>query len=917
MTICRPKPIQQTPRRLLLTALLCFFSIAIMAKQNTEDPFHWDNPECTVKPWARWWWLGSAVTEQELTRQLTALHEAGFGGVEIQPIYAAENSPVEPIPYLSERWGEVLKHTLLEAERLGMGVDMTLGSGWPFGGPWLEEKHAARKIDIEIQKVSESTEWVLNEDPLERINALVIRKEGETGPGELIEPEKIFGSGQATWMKAFTIPEGDWELYIIRIGYTGQKVKRATVGSEGPVLDHFSQEAFVNYVQPFEERLKALGPIRPRANFNDSFEVYGANWTPDLVDEFQKRNGYNLLKYFPVLQNDPESDIGRRVLHDYRETVQNLFYEDFCLNWKKWSSDNGMKIRFQAHGSPGHLLDLYAVADISETEGFGKGGIEIPPAKMASSAAHLFDKKYVSSETFTWLDEHFQVTLDRMRTSVDDFFLAGVNHVFYHGVPYWPKDSVPYPGWLFYASTNAGEQATWFHHLHHLNAYITRAQSVLQAGRYDSDILLFYPIHDLFMYAEGAKDNLQYCTAHNSKNWLYGAAEGTAEAAEVLWENGYQFDYASDRLVSGNLIAKEGNIECGTSDYRALIFSGCRWVDLSTLEAIAKLAEEGATVLFIGEMPIPYPRTGDPSNNASAIPEALAQRFKKQEQNGHVQRIDNKKSLDEALAKLNIKHDTMAKQGLEFVRRKDGDTTLYFIKNRAGKAFQDWVHLAADGNSAVMGDPVTGRITSLPKRDSDGAVYLQLEPTRACVLAVGNDFKAPPHPESITGRKPSIEFDDNWMMHWQDMEGNSQSVEMVNYGSWTNTPGLELFSGTVRYENSFTLQRPPETTTLTLTLGELHESADVSINGQYVGTVWTRPYQLRIPAPCSALKKGKNTISIDVTNLSANRMIDLDRQGVNWKNFYFVDIDYEPFDASKWEPLPSGIIGPVRLDYEN
>ena len=91
------------------------------------------------------------------------------------------------------------------------------------------------------------------------------------------------------------------------------------------------------------------------------------------------------------------------------------------------------------------------------------------------------------------------------------------------------------------------------------------------------------------------------------------------------------------------------------------------------------------------------------------------------------------------------------------------------------------------------------------------------------------------------------------------------------------------------------------------------ESARVRLNGQEIGTVWAAPFQVRLGP---LLRRGKNTLELDVTNVAANRIADLDRCGVNWKAFHeinFVNKSYKPFDASQWPLRDSGLLGPVRL----
>ena len=87
------------------------------------------------KPWVYWWWMGSAVDKKNLTANLELYQQAGIGGVHIIPIYGVKGWEEKYIDFLSPSWLDLLKYTIEEASRLGMGVDMSTGTGWPFGGP--------------------------------------------------------------------------------------------------------------------------------------------------------------------------------------------------------------------------------------------------------------------------------------------------------------------------------------------------------------------------------------------------------------------------------------------------------------------------------------------------------------------------------------------------------------------------------------------------------------------------------------------------------------------------------------------------------------------------------------------------------------------------------------------------------------
>ena len=122
--------------KLLKLTLLCLLPFLLNAQINT------------AKPWAYWWWMGSAVNEKDISKNLQDFAGAGFGGMHIIPIYGTKGEEAHFIPFLSNKWVEMLDFTVKEAQRLGLGIDMTLGTGWPYGGSYVSENDAAKNFKI-------------------------------------------------------------------------------------------------------------------------------------------------------------------------------------------------------------------------------------------------------------------------------------------------------------------------------------------------------------------------------------------------------------------------------------------------------------------------------------------------------------------------------------------------------------------------------------------------------------------------------------------------------------------------------------------------------------------------------------------------------------------------------------------------
>jgi hypothetical protein len=431
--------------QLALAALFwVLIGLAGLPRTGTASPAPWPELTRQTRPWTYWWWMGSAVDRTNISRELQRYHNAGLGGVHIIPIYGAKGWEDRYIRYLSPEWMEMLRFTVIEANRLGMGVDMTTGTGWCFGGPQVTDEEANASVVVSTFSLGpgERLPDTFHPDNLQALMAF-----GPNGvQADLMS--RTSADGKVHWIA----PAGQWQVYAVSQKPSGQKVKRPSPGGEGHMLNLIYPPAVQHYMEWFDQAFAKYDGPKPRAMYHDSYE-YKSDWAPDFFDRFAKRRGYQLQDELPALfdkSGQVPADRVARVKCDYRQTVFEILAVDSLPVWADWSRKHGFITRNEAHGSPGNLLDLYAVADIPETEMFYKDRNKLI-SKFASSAAHVAGRQLTASETGTWLKEHFTETLGDMKYLLDDLFLAGVNHVFYHGTCYSP-DEAGWPGWHFYAT---------------------------------------------------------------------------------------------------------------------------------------------------------------------------------------------------------------------------------------------------------------------------------------------------------------------------------------------------------------------------------------------------------------------------------------------------------------------------------
>lgn len=863
-------------------------------------PPPWPEQSRLSRPWTYWWWHGSAIEEAELARLLPEYRAAGLGGLHVVPIYNAEGREDRAVDFLTPPWMERLAFAVREAEKHDLGLDMTTGTGWPFGGPWVRREDGAAQVQWERYRLAGGVDLATPIRSRRQPEAPLLSLLGvpESGP-RLDLTDRVDTDGRLRWQ-----PEtGDWTLYAVFLGRTGQQVKRAAPGNEGLVISYFDRDVLSRYLAPFDAAFKDYRAPMPRAFYNDSYEVFGSNWSHDFFNEFHARRGYNLRVRLPEWLGDGERETVGRVRSDYQQTIDELLLEAFTRPWVDWCRAKGPITRNQAHGSPGNLLDLYATADIPETEGFGREGAHPLVARFASSAAHLAGRRLTSSETCTWMDEHFLEKLSDARREVDRLFLCGINHVFFHGTCYSPAD-VPWPGLMFYASTHFAPSNSWWRDLSELTGYIARCQSFLQAGEPDNDLLLYFPIWDLWHADQGPGVVLAHLTVHDTARWLEGPLPGLVASATAMLEGGYTFDFVSDRLLSE------------APGERPVVLPPCRFIPHETLAALEQCVRAGGTLIVAGDWPRDVPGLNRKTERRQILQEILSRMEANLPEDGKVRTGELGRGrilagpLPEALRLAGVRREPMAAAGLSFVRRTRGPETVYFVVNPGQAVFDGSVALSAPARGVAQYDPASGRSGRLAVQA--GRVPLLLEPGESRVLVASpRAIRGDPWRELRAGGD-AVEVAGPWDLTFLSGGPTLPGARSLERAAlWTDLEDAELlrFSGTARYRAEFIL---PEgrVDDWRLRLGRVHESVAVRLNGRLLGTLIAPPYQMDLG---SAARRDRNVLELDATNLMANRLTWMEREGRPWRSFFFVDINYRSFSARDWPVQPSGIAGPIEL----
>ncbi len=923
-------------KKSLMAVLLSLMTSFSLVAENTA--LAWPELSAENKPGTRWWWLGSAVDKANLTWNLESLDKVGIGTVEITPIYGVQGKESMEIPYLSEKWMSMLGHVQSEAKRLGMQVDMNGGTGWPFGGPSISPEYAASKQIVQIYNVNDTTTLVdlqvqdAKQKGLTTLQALLFV--GTDGRREQWDIKRV----QNEQLQLSSPKSG--ELYALYVGKTRQKVKRSAPGGEGYVMNHLSKESLMHYLQNFDKAFAESNTAWPSTFFNDSYEVYGADWSPQFLQEFKARRGYDFVDYLPEWMGQGNPQVVAKLVCDYRQTIADMLLDNFTIPWTDWAHSHGVKTRNQAHGSPGNLLDLYAAMDIPECESFGCTQFDIPRLRVdenmrrndavsatlryASSAAHVAGKPFTSSESMTWLTEHFRTSLALIKPEMDLLFVNGVNRVFYHGTPYTPQDA-PWPGWLFYASIQVNPNNTIFRDMYGLNAYISRIQSFMQQGKPDNEMLLYFPIYDIWEKYNKKK----YMTFEIHK--LDDKLPHFEHIVDSVISLGYELDYVSDTQLQkthwdGVRLQTEGN------EYKAIMVPRCEVMPVETLRRLLSLAEQGAKLMFLGNLPSEVPGLHQADQRLQELKNMLQPlnlAFSSEIQTIPYGKgcIMTASDLETLMAATSLTCEELsARYGAKFARRRYEDGKVYFVSMLQNRSIDGWVSLGSKAKKVALFNPMSGDVMKAKTRQKNGItqIYLQLLPGESIIIRCWDEnppsFKAPVCPVLRKDTVATVHLLGDWKFHFTEGWPENIMKESIDMSprpvSWADLDVEQAanYAGTGVYRLSFKLPKQ-KADDWCLDFGEsLFESARVRINGQDAGLVWAVPYQLNVG---KYLKPGTyNEIEISVTNLPANLIADYDRRGVNWrifKDINIVSVFYKPITFDVWDTKESGLTDAPKL----
>lgn len=864
-------------------------------------------PPNGAKPMVRWWWLGPAVTKPEILREIQQMKAGGFGGFVIHYDYPlALDDPqtgFENLPFLSPQMLSDVSYANQQAHALGLRAGTALTSGWPYGGPQTPVTEAAAKIVEKQSTVAQGMDSIAL--PALEHGEQLLAAFADDGAGHL----RMLPQPAPTAVR-MAVPSGIQAVRWYIMSRTGQQVKRAAVDANGFVLDHFSHQAVSDHLEKVGDKLvAAFGNQPPDSVFSDSLEVFGADWTPDLLQEFRKLNGYNLLPHLPDLFTQNPDAQALAVRHDWGVTLTELIDKNYLTQVNDWARAHHTHLRAQVYGPPAVSLSSNSLVDWPEGE--GPQWRQFAFTRWATSAGHLYGRPIISSETFTWLHSPaFRATPLDVKAEADRFFLQGVNQIYCHGWPYSPP-SAGEPGWRFYAAAVFNAHNPWWIVMPQVTRYLQRVSWAMRQGEPANRIAIYLPEDD----AWAAFTPGQVALTGLLPRWI------TPALTQAVEDAGYDFDYIDAAAIEARGI-----------HYPLLILPNVDRMSPLTLAEIVQYEKAGGKVIALGRIPAHAPGFLHYQQISAEVSAASHAFFG--HSGGDVRVVQDVTELGDALHQMLAPTMTLSppQPAVGFVRRRLGDADLYFIANTSNIPVNAVAHLRSRYSSGTWLDPMSGKASDAQSQNGDWPLHLAPYGSAILLLHAANvslPASAGGEPLSPSTGKEIADLSANWTLSFGGL--NLQET-MPALASWTANPKTMFYSGVVVYRRTFDVSGSDlNQSTLLLSFGKgtpiarpshrlqmgtrawfnppVHVAAVVYVNGRQAGTLWHPPYVLDVSG---LLKPGTNQLEVRVANTAINEMAgkSLPDYRLLWDRY---GRRFAPQDMNDLHPLPSGLLGNVQL----
>jgi len=775
ITQCTCSPILYLP----VLMLLLFGGSQPGFAQNTTLEALFADPPPAARPWGYWVWGHGNFDYRRMTEELEAFKEMGLGGVDIYDMGIAD--PYDFIPpgnaFLGEEMLDGISYAAREAQRLDLGLGLSVSNGWNAGGDWTEPDEMIMRLlfwkdtlrgpltlsELGFPEVPRSFEKpygsyelfpVIDEDGFpEYYEDVALVAYPLSADGVLADPDAVqyFDvdaiEGNAVELQ---LPAGEWVLARAVVTPLGQRMWMRSDRSNGFIMDHYSRKAtrhhFEHVISKLQERLGDLGRSALQRLYLASFEAEDyIIWSPELRETFEAQHGYALDPYIPVFAGQQVIDgpTTERFLHDYRSTVSEMFVNNHYRQARDICHRHGLLLASEA-GGPGPPLhyvpteDLKALGSVDIMRGEfwnmpqhwkdANGNNLLQVVKNIASAAHIYGHSIVEMEAFTSHRKHWQESPLELKRLADRAFCQGMTRVVYHTMPHSPPEA-GVPGWSYQAGTHISPKMTWWDFSKPFHAYLARTSALLQQGRFVADVAYYYG-ESIPNFASGPK----YLRP------TLGA--------------GYDYDDLNKEVLLQASVTADGRLQLPSGmTYRLLVLPDDPAMSLEVLQKIETLLRQGA--LILGTRPQRTPGLSN-SEEADMRLHTLADKIWGSA-GGQQKSTYGRGTLYQGYAEREIlnllgvgpdfQYTAAGKADLDYIHRAIAAEDIYFIRNRDSTAVEVLADFRVSGKRPRFFDPVSGRVTPAAiytEQDGRTRLPLVLEPLGS-VFVVFDAGAAAPH----------------------------------------------------------------------------------------------------------------------------------------------------------------------------
>ena len=865
---------------------------------------------------ALWPWLNGYVDTARLVYELEQMKEKGMRGALIWDVGSLMD-PGNMIPAGPAMLGKQSLQYFSLALNTGNKLDLDIGwfasSSWNAGGPWVEEANASMELLSSSQVVKgPSKQKIKILKPRSRFGELTRYSLISSLAVPFSEGKEIdYTRDQTILLGEFTsenkyidweAPSGKWEIISFFMSNTGQELECPSPNSNGIIIDHLSRIATKNYFDSVLTRLAPVNSPEHRLKFFmlDSYEVRPMkDWSPLLSEEFYARYGYDPLPYLPLLRGYVSKDslMADRFLGDYSRLVSDMMIENHFAQSVSIADKHGFEMLTEAgHGGYPRVDPLKALGNSHIPMGEFWNRKRFWVTKEAASAAHIYGKKLVASESLTgW--NHWQHGPTDFKQLIDIAFCEGLNQIVFHTFSHNPEIAGK-PGFVYHAGEHVNVNATWWEMARPFMDYIGRCSYMLRQGNFIGDACLYYGDQAPNLVPPKRIDP-NITPIFNDDQCLHCGKPKPVNPGDLP---GYNYDYINADIITSTLTAENGKLVLPSGQsYRVMLLPDRDDISLEVLKSLEKLVSDGAIV--IGRKP---ERTTSLRNypDCDAEVKSIADKLWG---NCDGERIFSNnygkgtvywgKSVKEVLEELDIPPDFEVKgidncdMHIDYIHRGTDKEDIYFVSNSNPRKEKVTCVFRVDKNrTPEIWDAETGLIqrkVEYTKVENGISIELIMDPlaSRFVVFRDKSSGKNDAglnydlqfgfsHKKEAGGIRETIDLTDNWDVSFDPEMGGPESYQLEKLISWTDIDheGIKYYSGKASYGRDFVVgeEALSKEAEAFVFFGDIQEMARVFINGNDCGIVWIPPYKARITP---YLKAGTNSITVEIINTWNNRIV--------------------------------------------